>query len=279
MKSFDTTFHHAWKQKTHASFFDANALLTQSMLNKIYETKNEVRLLNRFKSSAGAKTLMEVGCATGEFFRYIRAKHPSFKYVGFDISPPAIEKAKNKYPETPFFVSSEDVLSTKQHCANPDIVFCKDVVLHQNRPFEFLRNIVSLPKEAIFLRIRTRDQGATVLDPEQSCQRHYDTWVPYMVLNMDEVLEAIKSTRPCQKIVVQKNYMQLGGYEGRFLPKECYVEATGTSETSIYVEFAPAGSNVTPEVTMEAVSDSRPDFSIFERVYLRLKRQFQAKAH
>lgn len=272
MKSFENSFHHAWKQKEHASYFDSNSVLSKSMLYKIYETKNEVLLLNKYKGNSGPKSIVEIGCATGEFYRYLRSKHPQFEYRGFDISPPALARARQKYPEASFNQCTEDVNSVKSAGPQPDIVFCKDVVLHQNLPFDFLGKILQIPKEAIFLRIRTRDVGATVTDPELSCQRHYDTWVPYMILNADEVIRFIQSSRTCKKIVVQKHYEILGGNIGRYLPKDCYVPETGTAETSIYVEFSDEP-GITPEVTVESVHDSRPQFSLFEKVLFRVRRK------
>lgn len=276
MKSFNDSFHHAWKQKEHASYFDSNSILSMSMLYKIYETKNEVLMLNKYKGHAGPKSIVEIGCATGEFYRYLKSKHPQFQYRGFDISPPALARARQKYPEASFNQCTEDVNSVKAAGPQPDLVFCKDVVLHQNLPYDFMGKILQIPKEAIFMRIRTRDVGATVTDPEMSCQSHYGTWVPYMILNIDEVVNFLKTARSAKKIVIQKHYEILGGNIGRFLPKDCYLPETGTAETAIYVEFTD-DKNVVPEVVIENVQDSKPNFNLLEKVMFRVRRKLLAK--
>lgn len=53
--------------------------------------------------------------------------------------------------------------------------------------------------------------GKTVLDPEQSCQYHYGGWMPYIVLNLDELIEHIKGEWPRSEILVCRNHMVLGG--------------------------------------------------------------------
>ena len=109
------------------------------------------------------------------------------------------------------------------------------MVHHQPSPFEYLSRLLQLSEEVSVIRIRTRDSGATVLDPELSCQRIYDQWVPFMVLNVGETIDAICSSIPVERMFVVKHYVQLGGWHNRFLPKECYDRETGTAETAVYI--------------------------------------------
>jgi len=94
---------------------------------------------------------------------------------------------------------------------------------------------MTLSGEVTILRIRTRDKGTTVLDPELSCQWHYNHWVPYMILNIDETVDTICACIRVKQIVITKRYVQLGGWHNRFLPKDCYYAATGTAETSLFI--------------------------------------------
>lgn len=46
--------------------------------------------------SQQAKSVLDIGCGTGELFKYL---NPSICYVGIDLSPTAIEIAKQRYGE------------------------------------------------------------------------------------------------------------------------------------------------------------------------------------
>ena len=73
---------------------------------------------------------------------------------------------------------------------NYDIVYSRDTVLHQLEPFKFIKSLIDVAKDTLILRLRTRDLGSTIYDPEYSCQLvSGEEWVPYIVLNYDELIE------------------------------------------------------------------------------------------
>ena len=94
-----------WQNTQHAANFDARSRLDAANLFRDYESFNDVRLLNERVDPAKTYSLLEVGCATGEFHRYLGLKHPNIAYRGFDISAPAIERAKAKYPQGDFRIT------------------------------------------------------------------------------------------------------------------------------------------------------------------------------
>ncbi|MDP3702761.1 MAG: class I SAM-dependent methyltransferase [Candidatus Omnitrophota bacterium] len=227
-----------WQHPAHAVQFDGRAHLDLRNLIRNYEAFNDVRLLNERVERSRAFELLEVGCATGEFIRYLRAKFPLVHYIGLDVSEPAIARAKAKYPEVPFFVVQADSNLTETLrdlgvTRQPDTVYSKDVVQHQVRPFEFLSSLIEVASEAVILRCRTRDVGTTVLDPERSCQFYEGDWLPYIVLNLQELVEWVRAKVPEGEIVLYRHHMVLGGQHGRFLPKELYRKETGTAETAV----------------------------------------------
>ena len=268
--------HRAWQNSTHAELFDAWANLPLSALRKTYESFNEIRLLVQHESHLKGRHFLELGCATGELYRYLRYRHPQFQYVGFDISKVAIERAGQKYPAGRFFVCGIDLDQIQNHQPRPDILFARDVVHHQPCPLEFLGKLLAIPREAVFLRIRTRDQGKSVLDPDQSCQWNYQHWAPYMVLNTDEVIATISQIKIVEKICIYKHYQVLGGRHNRFLPKECYDPATGTAETAVYVKFSKEHRD-SPQIVVQAVPDARPEYSWMDNLLSRLKPAMNTK--
>lgn len=179
-----------------------------------------------------------MGCATGEFYRYVRIKHPTVRYYGIDVSKPAVALAQAKYPEGAFFVTEPsmeigDMLQALGIPAYPEIVYAKDVLQHQTKPLEFLSGLIRVASKAVIIRCRTRDVGTTEWDPDRSCQYHYSGWLPYIVINLQELLEHILREAPGCEVVVYRNHMILGGLHQRFVPKELYLEITGTAETAV----------------------------------------------
>jgi len=251
----DQELRQAWQDPAHADFFDSRATYSLWRLRKVYENFNEFRLFLGQKSEIKGREFIEIGCATGELYRYLRKYHREFRYRGFDISKPAIERARQKYPEGCFELCKPDLSDVIAGDVRPAVVWARDVVQHQPDPFGYLSRLLQIANEVTILRIRTRDKGATVLDPKLSCQWHYNRWVPYIVLNMGEMLDVIRNVIPLGNLVVVKRYVQLGGLHNRFLPKECYYPHTGTAETSLYIARSEGGHSI-PQVLVSTREDS-----------------------
>src|SRR3989338_8750483 len=119
-----SNFYKQWQEIDHVRFFDAWSGLSTSMLKKIYESFNEIQLLVQYLNSYPApSTLLEVGCATGELYRYLYRNLPQIKYSGCDVSLLAIEQAKKKYPAGTFFLCDQDVSTVLKKTDKPSIVF------------------------------------------------------------------------------------------------------------------------------------------------------------
>jgi len=255
----------AWGDQTHADVFDYLAAMPTYMVRRHYESFNEGRLLNEYAGGIRGDAFFEIGCATGELYRYISRFMSRFQYTGFDISAPAIERARAKFPGGRFHLLTSGFDEIRSLYGQPDVLWCRDVVMHQEDPYAFLRGLIDLGGEAVVLRLRTRDVGETVLDVERSCQLHWDRfWVPYIVLNTDEMVRKIKESADVASIVVSRNYEVLGGQNYRYLPKELYFTDTGTAETAVFIRKGPrAGESV--NVSFRDRPD-RPRYGIVDRL-------------
>ena len=234
----ETKWYADWQHQQHASHFDGRASLPDADLVRNFASFNDVRLLGERLERSRPVSLLEIGCATGEFYRYLKIVHPQVRYYGVDISHAAIARAKEKYPEARIVpvepkAKLAEAIERIGLAARPEIVWCKDVIHHQTDPFGLLHELLGAASEAVILRTRTRDVGPTVMDPEHSCQYHYDGWMPYLVLNLQELVDAIRRGAPEAEGVVYRHHMILGGRENRFLPKDCYLPSTGTAETAV----------------------------------------------
>jgi SAM-dependent methyltransferase len=229
-----------WQHPRHAVVFDGRSRLEGRNLVRNFEAFNDVRLLNERLPRSQMLELLEIGCATGEFYRYLRLTYPRLRYYGVDVSSVAVERANAKYPEAGFFVVAPAVplRETLTACgipAHPAVIYAKDVVHHQVDPFGFLGALIEQAREAVIVRCRTRDRGATELNPELSCQSHYEGWVPYIVLNVQQLIDRVRAQAPAAEVVIYRHHVVLGGEQKRFLPKELCLKETGTAETAVGV--------------------------------------------
>ena len=205
---------------------------------------------------AELSSVMDVGCATGRFYRFFRQIFPAAQYHGFDISQVAIDYARNLYPESDFSVFDGDPGTVEG--PKPDLLFCRDVLHHQPDPREFLAKLYQASGKYLIMRVRTREVGSTIFDPEQSCQFTYGNWVPYIVFNTKELTDLLSSYSPRPvKIDIVRNPEVLGGQLNRYLPKELFYPETGTAETSILIEKGSDDQTTDTEVTSEARRELR----------------------
>ncbi|OPY86535.1 MAG: hypothetical protein A4E72_01657 [Syntrophus sp. PtaU1.Bin208] len=87
------------------------------------------------------------------------------------------------------------------------------------------QQLIVLSKDAVILRLRTRDVGDTVFDSEISCQLHWDKyWIPYIVLNTDERIRRISTHEDVKRIVLSRHYEVLGGITIASCRKNCTFE-------------------------------------------------------
>jgi len=76
----------------HGSGYKSADAGSQESLNARYKVLSEVADLND-------KTVLEVGCGTGNLGNYLIKKYPKIKYTGIDISNKCIEVGKKEYPD------------------------------------------------------------------------------------------------------------------------------------------------------------------------------------
>lgn len=70
----------AWQDNTHAREFDEVSMYPDFLMRKRFESFNEVRLLRAHQPKIQGGELFEIGCATGEFGRYVARYLSSFRY-------------------------------------------------------------------------------------------------------------------------------------------------------------------------------------------------------
>ena len=228
-----------WNTTSHMNTFNFWNSYSNRTFNFSYGNFQENRFLIETLKNKEVKSVVDIGCATGTTYRLLKnnLKNFDFIYKGFDISEIAIQQALTIYKKEFFFSSNEydfkDLKNTER-----DIIFSRDTVMHQEEPFTFLEKLIKYASRYLILRLRTRDNGKTIWDVSQSCQMHYDKyWMPYIVINIDELIDFITNIRNPASMKINKSYEILGGNNYRFLPKDLYFSNAGGAETSIIIDF------------------------------------------
>ena len=263
----DPQFYASWKEDAHAVHFDGLRFIPTPLVVRRWEGFNEVRLLASLLRREPRLTVLEIGCATGEMSRYVTRRHPKATYIGADISEPAIARAREKFGERARFILTDPSLAALDGLV-PDIVFCRDVLQHQTEPWAFLERLYRLASRALIMRIRTRDRGETEYNPDRSCQYHAGSWVPFIILKADELIETLSTNfRPSPAhITLVKDPIVFGGHQGRFVPKDCYEKATGTAETAMLVVKGSDGAGrPAVDVTTRVDGEQTPRWSRMQR--------------
>ena len=245
----------AWLQAEHVNRFSTWDSYSTSRLVKLCDQFNECQFFRTLVGDESCRTLSDIGCATGRCYRFFHKLWPSLEYKGYDISEGAIERARKLYPDGDFKVIDGSFKTLPE--VQADIVFCRDVVLHQVDPCQFLSDLYEVANRYLILRLRTREVGATVFDISRSCQYNYGSWVPYLVFNTSELIDLIKTFEPTPTaITIRRHPVVLGGYHSRFLPKELYYPETDSAETALIIE---KGSNAVGNKDTVVTIETRPE--------------------
>ena len=225
-----------WNSKDHLIGFNFWNDLSNYEFNFRWDSFRENQIVSEVLKKGNS--LFEVGCATGTTVRWLKniGILNKIKYLGVDISQTAIKKANLLYPEENF--KKIDLGPLKEYYNNFDYVFSRDTIMHQEKPFKFLKELIKCANKGLIIRLRTRDSGSTNYNLENNCQLHYDNyWMPYIVININEIIDFLKSLKFIYSIEINRSYEVLGGSTNRYLPKDLYFKSAGGAETTIFLKI------------------------------------------
>tara|TARA_B100000029_G_C17423617_1_gene905255 strand:+ start:168 stop:1010 length:843 start_codon:yes stop_codon:yes gene_type:complete len=228
-----------WNREEHKKYFNVWNKISRSYFNFLFGCYYENNYLLNYLKKNSRQSILDVGCATGYLLRYLKLKKTKFDYHGADISIECIDTAKKHYKDYSFTQISSDGLQKSFNPKSFDIVYSRDVAIHQLKPLNFIKDLIDISRNVLVLRIRTRDKGKTVYDPNYSCQLgnqgvgEKKDWVPVIVLNYQELIEFLKQMKIVKKVIVNKSYTILGGKSLLFFEKDLYLKETGGAETSL----------------------------------------------
>jgi trans-aconitate methyltransferase len=157
----------SWKNSTvfeKQLEFNLNEL--SSITNYPIHWKISINILKNIKS----KSLLDIGCGCGSFFKVCKDNLPRLKYCGCDYSEDAINIAKKTWIDGCFFV--KDIMDfTECDVDKYDVLYASAVLDVSPRGDEMLEKILSLGvSEVVLSRVKTTNE-----DSYYTSYKAYDT--------------------------------------------------------------------------------------------------------
>ena len=202
----------------------------------------------------GAKVL-DVGCASGGFFNIMRSLEPKIDYTGIDMAEPAIELAKEKYPEARFLAT--DGVGIPFEDGTFDLVHCTSVLVIEPRYKELLREMYRVSNRFVLVDIRLLKNLGSQQGIDQSRYRiqfegeFEGTTVPYVVCDADEVVNYILELDPKPKALRGTGYFH----------NVSEMAETAFSEVCMTILLIQKGDSGTVETEMD-LQDVPVEFSV-----------------
>jgi SAM-dependent methyltransferase len=151
-------------------------------------------------------SVLDVGCAAGGFSRIMKSFNPKLRYVGVDITPELIETARQDFPDSEFYVN--DGVSFPFSPGSFDLVHCTGV-LHVNSHYqEMLKAMWEQTNRYLLCDFRLTHTASVLGEIEiRFGENTRATVLPYYILNVDELINIIKTLTPVPSSVQAKGYM------------------------------------------------------------------------
>ncbi len=144
--------------------------------------------------------VLDVGCASGGFFNIMRTFEPAIDYVGIDIVKPAVDLARQRYPEARFEVTDGEVIPFDD--GTFDLVHCTSVLNNTPRYPEIWKEMYRVANRFVLADMRLlkdiEGRGSTP-DSRYIIQfegQDQEAVVPYVVSDADEVISFLLNLNP-----------------------------------------------------------------------------------
>lgn len=95
-------------------------------------------------------TVLDVGCATGDFLSYLHSEWPEARLAGMDSSEEFVDRAREALPQARFFVG--DIYSGAGLPREAfDVVFMSGVNLYFREVEPWIKNLLALARETVYV--------------------------------------------------------------------------------------------------------------------------------
>lgn len=162
---------------------------------------------------------LDVGCAAGGFSRIMKSFNPRLSYTGVDVNQELIAAARRHYPDSRFEVGDGVHFSTPTNSF--DLVFCTGI-LHVNSYYrEIVRGAYGQARRFLLCDFRLTWERTVIgklrVDFEGT---GHSTELPYIILNLDELLEDLKTLIQTPIAITVRGYPHAVSEVARGVPSE-----------------------------------------------------------
>ena len=151
-------------------------------------------------------TCLDIGCAAGGFSGIMKSFNPNLRYVGVDIIPQLIELAKITYPDSQFYVG--DGINLPFAPDSFELVFSTGI-LHLNSHYrEVVRSAYNLCSRYLLCDFRLTEGPGVIgeFDVNFDGKNIPEHPLPYIVMNVKEATDFLRSLRPKPASIQAKGY-------------------------------------------------------------------------
>ena len=144
--------------------------------------------------------VLDVGCASGGFFNIMRTLEPTIDYTGIDIAEPAVDLARQTYPEARFELT--DGVTIPFDDGAFDLVHCTSVLVIEPRYQEVWKEMYRVTSRFVLADMRLlKDIEAQGGHRDSHYRIQFDgqdqeAVVPYVVSDADEVIGCLLNLDP-----------------------------------------------------------------------------------
>lgn len=177
---------------------------------------------------------LDIGCAAGGFSRILKTYNPTLQYTGLDINEEFVALARREFPDSRFEVGDGVHFGTPP--GSFDLVFSSGV-LHLNSRFrEIVRAGYEQARRFLLCDFRLT-RGSTMIGSfklDFKGRGNQPAELPYILLNVDELVRELTGLRPTPKRLVLRGYPHPVSPMASGVPAEAFM-------TFVLIEKGPTG--------------------------------------
>jgi len=130
---------------TNLAKYESGSRILQWLIRRFHARIGDVLAPHEFR------TVLDVGCGEGFLSRVLLDRFPGIRLTGVDISPAAVERARQRCPEGRFEVAPIESLAAMTE--RFDLVVCSEVLEHLDTPDAAVRLLAARTKGLALLTV------------------------------------------------------------------------------------------------------------------------------
>ena len=152
------------------------------------------------------QSVLDIGCAAGGFSRIMKSFNPAIGYTGVDINPEFVEIARRSFPDSTFILG--DGINFETPDESYDLVHSSGILHLNSRYEEIVRACYAQARRYLACDFRLtpgpRVEGTFTLEFQPADGTR--PVLPYIVLNVDELVAVLSGLRPAPRAVRLRGY-------------------------------------------------------------------------